>query len=195
MLENRSHHDHPDNNEEFRRQVATRLLAKFPRERVEQLYTSQESETGGQKLFPYFRLDKAMLTYYLSTHALQDVDENSYGIPELLDYQTARMRAFAIAAWVEIGCGGMDNLAQSDLSKNWTFISGGHFISEQERAPLILAEGAEDYRKMMQHYVALRSVWEQRLSDAFAEDTSLEPEPDPFQEHQAAELLLPFLTE
>ncbi len=72
------------------------------------------------------------------------------------DYLNASLIALRVVLWVEVGFQGLEKLAVSPASKNWT--SGpGHHATDEERARGILTRGAKLYRECLGQFVDFRT--------------------------------------
>ncbi|MCX6791929.1 MAG: hypothetical protein NT149_02735, partial [Candidatus Gottesmanbacteria bacterium] len=97
--------------------VVERIAQVIPKDVIWQLYASSPSETGGHIVFPYSRVNAAVMAArdYLRNVKLFPGDKiklNQY-------YEKAAEQAFEALVWVEVGFQGLDNLANSPASNNW----------------------------------------------------------------------------
>lgn len=89
----------------------------------------------------------------ISLQSLHCVNSN---LIKFLKYIEASLAAFKVLLWVEVGFQGLEKLAVSPASRNWT--SGpGHHATDEARAQWILTKGAGVYKKYLQEFVGLRT--------------------------------------
>ncbi len=137
--------------------VVGRLGQVLPREVIWQLFSSSPSETGGKVVFPYFRVDSSLTIIQTYHHMLSDPEFRKKLTPEKIDkyYELASKQALEAITWVEVGFEGLENLAHSSASRNWT--SGvGHFVTDEERAQGIITNGKNLYLKNLGLFVEYR---------------------------------------
>lgn len=71
-------------------------------------------------------------------------------------YERASLHAFRALAWTEVGFEGLDNLAKSDASRNWTS-AVGHVVTEEEREEKIKTSGREMYENCLRLFTTYRT--------------------------------------
>lgn len=136
--------------------VVERISTLIPQDILYEMFSSSPNETGGQSRFPYCRVDSQLI---VSRNWVEIFER--YGAKDQEDfkriYEAAANSAFKAIVWVEIGFEGLDNLAESSASKNWT--SGvGHFVNDQQRAEGIKTTGREMYYQMLSRFVQFRDA-------------------------------------
>lgn len=106
-------------------------------------------------MFPYSRADSAVINvrdivYLLEQHG------KKYSPEEFQEwYRRGSKQAFEALVWVEIGFQGLENLAKSPASINWT--SGvGHFVTAEQRAERIMTTGKEMFDECLRQFVEFR---------------------------------------
>ena len=136
--------------------VTQRIASLIPHNVIYELYHSSPTETGGRSRFPYCRVDSELINSRDGVYVFEQ-----FGAKDEEDfkriYEAVTTSAFKAIVWVEIGFQGLDNLAESHASKNWT--SGvGHFVDDQQRAIGIKTTGREMYEQMLGVFVQFRDA-------------------------------------
>lgn len=135
--------------------VVDRMSQYVPVEELRQWFTSEPQETGGVRRYPYCRVDSELLVCR-DRIRLTNLPQ-MIGGQKIIHYSQASNHAMLAVLWVEIGFQGLENLAKSPASKNWT--SGvGHFVSAEEREAGILSGGKDLYESVLREFVRLRKV-------------------------------------
>jgi hypothetical protein len=134
--------------------VVKRITTLIPTDKVYELFSSTPNETGGKSNFPYCRVDSQLIVCRNWLYIFE-----KFGAKDSKDfnriYENAAISAFKAIVWVEIGFQGLDNLAESRASVNWT--SGvGHFVNDQQRSERIKTNGREMYEQMLGNFVNFR---------------------------------------
>jgi hypothetical protein len=151
--------------------IVDRISEYLAPEQVWEHFSSSPSSTGGVRRFPYYRVDTGLLCCRDSLLLIEDSKQKSLE-SERKFYQRASNFAMEVVLWVEVGFGGLQNLAVHSASKNWT--SGvGHFVNDEQRAQLIMTNGKEFYDSVMRSFVSFREV-NQIANDCFTK-IKLEP--------------------
>jgi hypothetical protein len=132
--------------------VVTRIKEVLPSKIIWKLFSSSKNETGGRVVFPYFRVDKTLMTVDTCLYLLRDDNRRE----KKKRYQLACEMAFGVLVWVEIGFEGLENLAKDKASVNWTG-GVGHFVDDEERAVGIMSSGRSDYERVLKAFVSYRS--------------------------------------
>ena len=70
-------------------------------------------------------------------------------------YERGCKQAFEALLWVEIGFQGLENLAKSPASSNWT-TAVGHFVNDEERAGGIMTKGKEMFDVCLTKFAKFR---------------------------------------
>jgi hypothetical protein len=161
-------------------EVVQRLSQVLPPNKIWELFSSTPQETGGRIVFPYSRVDSClivardsiwMLDHYKGQLTPEEISEV---------FLRGSNQAFEAVTWVEIGFQGLQNLAVSDASRNWT--SGvGHRVTDEERAERIMISGKEMYHDFLSSFAMYRK------------DNNMGG--DLFEEFGLEHLLEPFLTQ
>lgn len=156
--------------------VIERISRVLPTDKIWEFYSSQPNETRGKVTFPYYRVDKSLAVvcqgylYMLKTY-------NPTPEKYLEWYRLASLIAIESLLWVEVGFEGLENLAKSPASRNWT-IAVRYSVSDEERAVRILAEGAELYRECLAEYARFRT--EQGITEDYFAEYNVEHLLNPF---------------
>lgn len=132
--------------------VIERISRYLPEEEVRRRFTSAPQSTGGISRFPYFRVDLPPL--YIGRDYLDDPGPISEEIQDY--YNNASNYAMEAILWVEIGFQGLENLAVSPASKNWT-TNVGHFVDDKQRAKGIMTEGKKVYDSFLRKFAQFRT--------------------------------------
>lgn len=166
---------------EYLAPVVGRISQILPPPKVWGFFSSTPGETGGEIVFPYSRVDSLLIESRDYIYLLTNY-ENSQRKTEKY-YAAASLSAFRALVWVEIGFQGLENLAKSRASVNWT--SGvGHFVNDEERAIGIVTRGAKLYKDCLGDFVKFRSQ-QGITTDCFTE-YRVEYLLDPFRTKRAA---------
>ncbi len=145
--------------EEYLAPVIKRISEIIPPDLLWEMFSSRPKETGGKIVFPHSRVDSSLIA---ARNAISSV--KMYGhkhTPEWRreQYDSACFQAFGALLWVEIGFEGLENLAKSPASVNWT--SGvGHFVNDQEREKGILTTGRVMFDENTSNFVRFRKEQE-----------------------------------
>lgn len=142
--------------------IVGKISRILPQEKIWELFSSTPNETGGKIVFPYCRIDAAIIGardwVYILTHYKHEPSEKE----ATEDYSRASIQTLRALLWVEIGFDGLENLAVSPASRNWT--SGvGHFVDDEQRAKGIMTGGAALYETCLREFVKYRD--EQGITD------------------------------
>jgi len=157
--------------------VVERISKFIPPTEIWRLFSSSPSETGGKATFPYSRIDSSVIVardyaYLLRKYGTQR-DESKY--KEW--YRIGSEQAFEALVWVEIGFEGLENLAHSPASRNWTS-EVGHHVTPEERAIGIMTDGKQMYEKCLKSFVGYRQ--ENNIHDDIFSQYGLEYLLEPF---------------
>lgn len=106
------------------------------------LFSSSQAETGGEIRFPYCRVDGEILLATNNSYLLEFSEPGSEAHDKYYNLTSAAV--FKMFVWVEIGCQGFDNFADSESSKNWTR-KGAHRLPREEQIRLIKSKGRDAY--------------------------------------------------
>jgi len=133
--------------------VVERISQVLPPEVLWDLFSSSPTQTGGRIVFPYCRVDNAVMiagdySYMFEEYGKTLSESNRW-------YQAASAQAFKALVWVEIGFEGLENLAKSKASVNWT-TAVGHFVDDEQRATRIMTTGKEMYEECLRQFVSFR---------------------------------------
>ena len=135
--------------------VVTRISDVLPKEKIWELFSSNVEATRGKIKFPYCRVDSAMM----KSNSWAELAENPlYQQYFEENYKEACKAAMAAIVWVEIGFRGIENLAISLASVNWT-TRIGHLVSSEERAQKIMSEGKEWYDEFKKKFSIFRNKY------------------------------------
>jgi hypothetical protein len=135
--------------------VIERISQIIPDELVWELFASSPSETGGRIVFPYSRVDSAVITASDGIYLSKLLEKKGKWKKSVEWYDRSSRQAFEALLWVEVGFGGLENLANSPASTNWT--SGvGHFVNAQERAQGIMKSGKQMFDEKISDFVEFR---------------------------------------
>ncbi len=135
--------------------VIERIVGVLPRDVVWNLYSSDPYNTHKTIQFPYCRVDAEVILARDISKLLDSESEKLSQAGRKL-YDMACVSAFKALVWVEIGFEGIENLAKSPASRNWT--SGvGHFASDQEREREIMKTDKPMYKDYLSGFMTLRS--------------------------------------
>ena len=147
--------------------IIQRVSKVIPDELLWTLFSSAPSETGGKIEFPYSRVDSAVINTRDIVWMLDEFRENysSEGFNEL--YEKGCNQAFKALLWVEVGFQGLENLAKSPASKNWT-TGVGHCVNDKERAEGIMTEGKKLYNDCLSKFAQFRKG-EEIANDRFSQ--------------------------
>jgi hypothetical protein len=116
-------------------------------------FSSTSSETGGVIVFPYSRVDASVV---IARDYVWMIDHFSATGDKLAEYyQSATIQAFEALVWVEIGFQGLQNLAKSRASVNWT-TAVGHHVTDEQRAMGIMTSGKKMYDECLGCFVSFR---------------------------------------
>ncbi len=135
--------------------VIERISEIIPSDLAWQIFSSNPNQTGGKIVFPYLRADSSVITTRDIVLLLND--GSRYSKKEFKKwYEKACIQAFGALLWVKIGFQGLESLATSPASVNWT--SGvGHSVTPEERAEGIMAEGKELFDSCLRTFVQFRT--------------------------------------
>jgi len=134
--------------------VVERISTILPPDVLWELFSSTPGETEGRVVFPYLRVDSAVITardivYLLEQHGKYSPEEFQRR------YRRGSKRAFEALVWVEIGFQGLENLAKSPASKNWT-LAVGPPVNAEERAKGIMTTGKEMFDACLTEFARFR---------------------------------------
>lgn len=133
--------------------VVDRIAKVLPKDLIWNLYASSPSETGGHVTFPYCRIDTAVI---IARDYVWMINNLKVGGQKLIEYyENAQKQAFRALVWVEIGFQGLENLARSPASSNWTS-AVGHTVTREQRARGIMTSGKEMYDECLTSFAAFR---------------------------------------
>lgn len=105
-------------------------------------------------MFPYCRVDAELFACNNDISAIASLRKfEPDQVPEV--YQEVSLAAFKALLWVEVGFQGLENLAVSPASRNWTSGSG-HHATDEAGAQWVLTRGAGVYKECLQEFVGLR---------------------------------------
>lgn len=135
--------------------VIDKIAHFLPPEVIWDLYSGYPSQEGGISVFPYCRVDSAVINAEGNIRTLIKFESRLDNSKRKEIYDFACKLAFKALVWVEIGFEGLDNLAESDASRNWTE-GVGHFLSTEERAKLIKTNGRELYDRCLRSFAEFR---------------------------------------
>ena len=151
----------------------------LPPHRIWELFSSNPNETGGTIIFPYSGVDAAVLsvrdTIWMINHFKDTLTTDEISTLFL----KGSAEAFEAITWVEIGFQGLQNLANSEASKNWTSAVGHHPTAE-ERAQNIMTSGKKMYDECLVPFARYRN--ENHMKGDYFEVYGLEYLLDPFLE-------------
>ncbi len=139
------------NVESYLAPVVARIGEVLPSELIWELFTSTKNETGGVITFPYCRVDSALAVIDMSLYLMRSDNQRE----KRKRYQLACKLVFTILVWVEIGFQGLEKLANSQASVNWTG-GVGHFVNDKERATGIITKSREIYLRNIKEFVTYR---------------------------------------
>ncbi len=134
--------------------VLERISEVIPPDKIWELFSSSPSETGGRIVFPYSRVDAAVISSRDLIYILTNYNLTEEKLQE--NYRRASVSALEALTWVEIGFQGLENLAISPASKNWTS-AVGHHVTDKERAIGIMTGGKKLYEGCLREFVRYRS--------------------------------------
>ena len=151
--------------------VVERISKIIPPDLLWQMFSSKPSETGGRIIFPYSRVDSSILItreiiWLLNKHG------DRYSEEEFKKwYGKACIEAFEALLWVKIGFQGLENLAKSPASVNWTS-AVGHHVTPEERAERIMTKGKELFDSCLRTFVRFRT--EKGITDDYFSQYNVE---------------------
>ena len=135
--------------------VVQRISKIIPDELLWDLFSSTLSQTGGKIEFPYARVDSALIIAK-DTVWMLDEQRECYSSEEFNEwYEKGCAQAFKALLWVEEGFQGLENLAKSPASRNWTS-AVGHFVNDEERTKGIMTEGKKLYDDCLGKFAQFR---------------------------------------
>jgi hypothetical protein len=139
--------------------VVDNIARVLPPEEIWNLFSSTLTETGGKINFPYSRVDVSLI---LARDCIQGISRFGWDWKYAQEFYARGSRhAFEALVWVEIGFGGLEQLAYSDASRNWT--SGvGHFNTKEDRAQKILHDGRDLYDECITVFAEFRQKYEKQ---------------------------------
>ena len=130
--------------------IVERIARVLPPEKVWKWFSSTPGETGGEIRFPYARIDALTLASEITIHTLTTYPPTN---PEEFEKEYEEAASYALQAliWVEIGFQGLENLAKSLASRNWTS-AVGHFVDDKQREIGIMTTGREMYMRCLRNF-------------------------------------------
>lgn len=135
--------------------IIRRIAKTIPSKSVWEFFSSSPQETGGKINFPYFRVDKTLSTMNIDIYILTKMSPNPEEDKEV--YNQLSSLALQTILWVDVGFEGLENLARSKASVNWT-TGVGHFPeSDEKRAEGIIEYGNVVYPKTIRKFERLRN--------------------------------------
>lgn len=139
--------------------VVQRIAKVLPVEVIWDMYSSTPEETGGRVIFPYSRVDSSVIVSQNCIHLCRQylIEGNRVQAEKL--YKDASMQAMEALVWIEIGFLGLENLAKSDASRNWTS-AVGHNVGNRQREIGILTTGREMMTEKLKDFVEYRQEHE-----------------------------------
>lgn len=158
--------------------IVIRLARRLPDDKIWSFFSSTPGETGGRIVFPYFRVDSGLLVARDSIYMLEHYSNTPESFSE--GYQDASKAAFRALIWVEVGFEGLENLAKSPASINWT-CEVGHFVIPKQRGIGIMSGGKQLYDDCLRKFADFR----QKHRDEIGQDV--------FVEYESEDLLIPFI--
>jgi hypothetical protein len=136
-------------------EAAERLLAVFPQSVVVDFFTNHKGSTRGRERFPYCRVDTALI---LCRDCIESIKIGGLTKKEIQgEYERASLFIFRAIVWVEIGFEGLDNLAQSKASRNWTNGVGSWPNDNEKRIERLKTIGRKDYNETLREFVEFRN--------------------------------------
>lgn len=133
-------------------EVAQRISTVIPPDDVFKLFSSTPNQTGGIAKFPFCRMDMTLIACNESIQRIEKINNENYF---QRGFENASMYALKAVLWIEVGFEGLDNLADSPASINWT-TDAGYFVNDRERANVIKATGREMYNETLRKFVQFR---------------------------------------
>ena len=135
--------------------VIERIGQFLPDDVLWDMFSSGPTETGGKIRFPYSRVDSAVIIARDRVWML-DHCRDKFTPEEFQEcYEKACIQALKALLWVEIGFQGLENLAISPASRNWTSVVG-HFVNDEERAKRIMTTGKAMYVDCLRKFIDFR---------------------------------------
>ena len=135
--------------------VVERISKIIPPDLLWDIFSSTPEETGGRITFPYSRVDIAVINTRDTVYLLEKFGKK-YSPEEFQEwYRRGSKQAFEALVWIEIGFQGLENLAKSPASKNWTS-AVGHSVNAEERAKRIMTTGKEMFDECLKEFVRFR---------------------------------------
>ncbi|MCG2691371.1 hypothetical protein L6272_00940 [Microgenomates group bacterium] len=133
--------------------IVERMSTILPPNVLWELFSSDPAATGKKIVFPYLRVDHAVIN--ARDVVLRLKNKGDIMLPEEYQerYEKGSRQAFAALLWVEIGFQGLENLAKSSASTNWT---AGYNNDPDERAKGIMTTGKEMFDKCLKEFVEFR---------------------------------------
>lgn len=135
--------------------VVERISKIIPPDLLWDIFSSTPEETGGRITFPYSRIDMAVINSRDTVYLLEEFGKNFSPEEYQKWYRRGCKQAFEALVWVEIGFQGLENLAKSPASKNWTS-AVGHFVTAEQRAEGIMTTGKEMFDECLKEFVRFR---------------------------------------
>lgn len=162
-------------------EVVENLRQILPPEKIWELFSSTPGQTGGRIMFPYARIDSAVICARDNIWMI-NYFKDSLTADEISDiYLRGSDQAFKALAWVEVGFQGLQNLAISEASRNWT-AAVGHFVTDEERAERIMTAGKQLYDECLGSFARYRK--ENNMRKDYFEEYNVEYLLDPFLDYR-----------
>lgn len=136
--------------------VVDRIKKIIPENILLELFSSTKNETGGKIIFPYCRVDSAVIVASNCAELLTRFEKTSDDFDKW--YEMGSRSAFRALVWIEIGFQGLQNLAINRASINWTS-AVGHFVNDEQRAEKIMTDGKKMLDEKIKDFVKLRNKY------------------------------------
>ena len=136
--------------------VVERISKIIPPDLLWDIFSSTPNETRGRIVFPYSRIDSAVIVARSVVILLDDYKDQCTPKEFKEWYERGCIQAFEALLWVEVGFEGLENLARSSASENWTS-AVGHFVNDEERVQGIMTAGKEMFDDCLRRFVEFRN--------------------------------------
>ena len=133
--------------------VVTRIGKVLPEKLIWEYFSSKPNETSGVIRFPYCRVDTEIIAGNDWIYNVEMYSSNQASFEKY--YEQVSLSAMMVLVWVEVGFQGLQNLAVSPASVNWT--SGvGYHVTDEVRAERIMSRGKIMYDDFIEEFSKLR---------------------------------------
>ncbi|MBU1085481.1 MAG: hypothetical protein ABIJ43_02445 [Candidatus Beckwithbacteria bacterium] len=135
--------------------VIERISRIIPPKLVWELFSSKPGQIKRRIVFPRLRVDTVILSTDDGISLSKFYEKKEKWEKSAEWYKWSSQQVFKALLWVEVGFQGLENLANSPASKNWT--SGiGNFVNAQERAEGIMFKGKLMFNDCLRNFIEFR---------------------------------------